>query len=390
MKRLLILLIIILMLVTGCWDKREINELGFVQGIGIDKTKNGMVNLTIQVVKPSVLAGAGGIGGGGGGAAGKPYEVYDSKGVDFANAYANFNTELSRKLFLQQNEIIFLSEKYAKSGIYGALDFITRNPELRRTSYLVVVSGGSLDDLMKISKGIERYPYKEVLGMIQNQINTSCTYVSDINDFIETLEAEKKQPMVCRLEIIKENGKPSRMRCVGAAVFKKDKMIGILNEDEIKGIMLVLNKIKRSTFVLDKGPEEEKTHISFLVTKTDAKITPIINGENVSFNVEIYVESNLEEQEVKYNLSDPKMILKLQKLQEEKLKEKVQRGLNTVQKKYKVDVVGFGDRIHKKDPADWEKLKDRWEDIYPEVKINISVKAKIKRVGLTSEPIKMK
>ena len=386
MKKVLSLLIILSLLLTGCWDKREINELSFVQGIGMDIDKDKMCNITVQVLKPANLATSSG-GGGGGAAAGKPYEVYSSRGVDFAKAFANFNTELSRTLFLQHNEIIFIGENLARSGIYSMLDFITRNPEFRRTSYLVVVTGGTLDDLMKLSKNVEKYPYKEILGMIQNQRNTSSGYVCDVNHFVETLETEEVQPIVGRLEIVKKDGKPQHARFVGAAAFKYDKMIGFLSEEQTKGIMWMDNFIKNTSLVIDKGPKGDKTHITFTVIKAKSSITPKVNGDDVSFDVKINFESNMTEQDAVYNLTELKMIKSLEDLQEQKVKSEIEDALNAIQKKYKVDSIGFGQKLQEKYPKVWEKIKDRWNEIYPNVKINVSVKASLKRSGLTSKPI---
>ncbi|WP_434655161.1 Ger(x)C family spore germination protein [Thermoanaerobacterium thermosaccharolyticum] len=386
MKKVLALLIILSLLLTGCWDKREINELAFVQGIGMDIDKDRMCDITVQVLKPANLATSSG-GGGGGAAAGKPYEVYSSRGVDFAKAFANFNTELSRTLFLQHNEIIFIGENLARSGIYSMLDFITRNPEFRRTSYLVVVTGGTLDDLMKLSKNVEKYPYREILGMIQNQRNTSSGYVCDINHFVEALETEENQPIVGRLEIVKKDGKPQHARFVGAAAFKNDKMVGFLSEDETKGIMWMDNLIKNISLVIDKGPKGEKTHTTFTVIRSKASITPKVKGDNVSFDVKISFESNMIEQDAKYNLTDLKMIKSLEKLQELKVKSEVEDALNAIQRKYKVDSVGLGQKLQEKYPKVWEKLKDKWDEIYPNVKVNVSVKASLKRSGLTSKSI---
>ncbi|MEG6566712.1 Ger(x)C family spore germination protein [Thermoanaerobacterium saccharolyticum] len=386
MKKVLILFVVLSLFLTGCWDKREINELAFVQGIGMDIDKDKMCNITVQVLKPANLATSSG-GGGGGAAAGKPYEVYSSRGVDFAKAFSNFNTELSRTLFLQHNEIIFIGENLARSGIYSMLDFVTRNPEFRRTSYLVVVSGGTIDDLMKLSKSVEKYPYREILGMIQNQKNTSSAYVCDINHFVETLETEEVQPIVGRLEIVKKDGKPQHARFVGAAAFKYDKMVGLLTEQETKGIMWMDNLIKNTSLVVDKGPKGDKTHISFTIIKANSSITPKVNGEDVSFDVKINFDSNMIEENSKYNLTDLKMIKGLEDLQQEKVKSEVLDALNAVQKKYKVDSVGFGQKLQEKYPKVWAKLKDRWDEIYPNVKVNVSVKATLKRSGLTSKPI---
>lgn len=387
MRKFFILLIIILIFVPGCWDKREINQLAFVQGLGIDKGKDNMVDLTLQLLKPGLLAGGGGGGAGGGSVVGKPYTVFESSGLDFAKAYMNANAEIPRALFMQHNEIIFFSEKFAKSGVYDTLDFMTRNPEFRRTAYVLVVTKGSLKDLMSISESLERYPYKEILGMINNQRNTSIGYVCDLNEFIDTLETPTKQPIAGRLEIVKKNGKPVGARLVGASIFKNDKLVGFLNEGETEGVMLMMNKMRKGTLTLDRGPKGEKTHISFNITKAHADIIPHIKGDDVSFDVNINAEGNMVEQDVTYDLTEPKMLEKLQQLANEKIKQKINNAISALQKKYKVDTVGFGNIIYQKNPKEWEKLKKDWDEIYPDVKIDVNVKFNIRRTGLSSKPI---
>lgn len=387
MRKFFILLLMILVFVTGCWDKREINQLAFVQGLGIDKDKDNMIDLTIQVLKPGLLAGGGGGGAGGGSVVGKPYTVFESSGVDFAKAYMNANAELSRTLFMQHNEIIFFGEKFAKSGVYKTLDFMTRNPEFRRTEFVLVVTGGSLRELMNISGGLERYPYKEILGMIYNQRNTSSAYVCDLNEFIETLEIPTKNPIVGKLEIVKKDGKPIGARLAGASIFKKDKLVGFLDEQQTKGIMYMMNKTKKSTLTLDKGLKGEKAHISFTITKSHADIIPHIKDGDVSFDVNINVEGNMIEQEVTYDLTEPKMLEKLQQLINEKIKETIYSALYAIQKKYKVDTVGFGNIIYQRNPKEWKKLEKDWDKIYSDVKVHVSVKSIIRRTGLSSKPI---
>ena len=40
-------------LLSGCWNSRELNELGIVVGVGIDKGEaDNSVKITAQVVKP--------------------------------------------------------------------------------------------------------------------------------------------------------------------------------------------------------------------------------------------------------------------------------------------------------------------------------------------------
>ncbi|HBT50272.1 MAG: Germination protein [Caldanaerobacter subterraneus] len=388
----MILILLTTLLVTeGCWDKREINQLAFVQGLGIEKGEDGMIHLVVEILKPGLLVSGGGPGGGtgGGSAVGKPYAVFQANGVDFAKAFANLNDELPRSLFMQYNEIIFLDEKFARSGIYQTLDFMTRNPEFRRTTYILVVTGGSIHELFNIpsSSTLERYPYKEVLGIISNQANTSSSYVCDLNEFIQTLEIPKKAPITGKLEIVKKDGKAVGVRLVGSAVFDNDKLIGFLEEQDTKAVTVLMNKLKRSTLTLDKGLKGEKAHISLVITKAKTEIKPVVEGDKISFNIKVNVEAYLNEQETKYDITEPEKLQQLEVIVSSKIKSAIERALNILQKKYNADVVGFVEILHRSKPKVWKKVVKDWENIYPDIKFNVTVKTHIRRSGLSSKAI---
>ena len=61
MKRWMRIWILLLPLVTaGCWDRKEINDIGFVIGTGLDLAKNGNMQATLQVAVPSPSTQTGG------------------------------------------------------------------------------------------------------------------------------------------------------------------------------------------------------------------------------------------------------------------------------------------------------------------------------------------
>src|SRR5690625_7360160 len=67
-QRLLLLLFATVFL-TGCWGRNEVEDLGFVLGIGIDKAgdeNSDHLRLTVAVAIPQALAGGGGEVGAGG------------------------------------------------------------------------------------------------------------------------------------------------------------------------------------------------------------------------------------------------------------------------------------------------------------------------------------
>jgi spore germination protein KC len=66
MKRkwaVLLLMILVTVLLTSCWSKKELTDLAIVSAMAIDKTKDGRYHLTLQIINPGNVAG--GLQGGG-------------------------------------------------------------------------------------------------------------------------------------------------------------------------------------------------------------------------------------------------------------------------------------------------------------------------------------
>ncbi|HHY80766.1 MAG TPA: Ger(x)C family spore germination protein, partial [Thermoanaerobacter sp.] len=108
---------------------------------------------------------------------------------------------------------------------------------------------------------------------------------------------------------------------------------------------------------------------------------------DISFDIKVNVEAYLNEQETKYELTEPENLEKLQTMVSKKIKTAIEHALFILQKKYNVDVVGFVDILHKRNPALWKEVEKDWDKIYPDVKFNVAVKSVIKRSGLSSKPI---
>lgn len=54
----------LILLLAGCWDRVEINDLAIVVGIGLHKTDDDLIELSMQMVNPSsMISGQGGSGG---------------------------------------------------------------------------------------------------------------------------------------------------------------------------------------------------------------------------------------------------------------------------------------------------------------------------------------
>ena len=57
-----------------------------------------------------------------------------------------------------------------------------------------------------------------------------------------------------------------------------------------------------------------------------------------------------------------------------------------MQHKLKADIVGFSKEFYRKYPKQWKVIENHWDEVFPEVEVNINVKAHIRREGYITKP----
>jgi hypothetical protein len=73
-----------------------------------------------------------------------------------------------------------------------------------------------------------------------------------------------------------------------------------------------------------------------------------------------------------------------------KIEGEIKNSLEIIQKKYMVDCLGFAAIIHAQNDREWESgLKDKWQEIFPQIPVTVSVDITIKSSTLNQEPMKV-
>ncbi|WP_269059924.1 Ger(x)C family spore germination C-terminal domain-containing protein [Iocasia frigidifontis] len=114
-------------------------------------------------------------------------------------------------------------------------------------------------------------------------------------------------------------------------------------------------------------------------------IIPELKKDNIRFKIEINSEGTLVEQQGDIDTSKPAVITIIEKNLEKIIKKEVENTIDIVQKKYQSDVFGFGSLFNQKYPQDWQKIKEDWNEIFPQVECSVKVKTEIRRTGLLLE-----
>ncbi len=136
--RTVFLLLIILIspgLLNGCYDLREINELGFVTAVGIDKADSpNRFIVTVQIANPSS-------GSDDKGSMKNEVWIGTAEGKSIFDAVRKLTGISSKRIMWAHNNVVIIGESLAREGIIPVIDYFTHNLELRMKVGLVVSEG---------------------------------------------------------------------------------------------------------------------------------------------------------------------------------------------------------------------------------------------------------
>lgn len=388
----------------ACWDRREVDDLGIVLATGVDLAPGGKVRVIVHNINPSALGrGMGGMGGGAvPGAGSKPYRNRSAEGDTIFETLRDLSRQTPRQLFFAHNQVILISERLARErGLKEILDFFERNPQVRRTTWLLV-GKGSLEALLDEPGRLEISPARRLFGIISERDLTSQYAVQRLGDFMEMMESEGSQPFTAVVERVPNPATPEEHRnrvpeghisephqnilINGTAVFRRDRMAGWLNPKESRGLLWVTGEV-RGGIIDVPNPDREDRSVSLEILRSKTKLRPEIRDGRVYLTVEIKEESNLGETMGPLDLTKPETVDRLERLLAAAIRNEVEASLAKAQQEYRVDVFGFGEAVHRKYPKQWKQMKKNWEDIFPGVQVEVQVEAKIRRTGMITKPL---
>lgn len=376
-----IILLLPIFLLTGCWNYNELNNLALITGISIDKENDEFImNYMISNAKKNDSSSNG---------SEASTVLYEGKGNTLAKAAENINQKLPKIPYLSHAEVIIISEDIAKENMLKVMDFLLRNPESRKEIYLLISKGSKASDALSILTPLENFPSENIKSNISSSPSKSATtYTIKYSEFLSKLISEGIEPTIAIIEIEgdtkegqdqKSNDKSKQaavIKLTNTALFKKDKLVYITNEEESIAINLLNNNLT-NTYIETKCQDD---NIVTFLTDITVKKTIKLENNNPKVKIELKGSGSLLEVNCKIDLEDSNVIKDIQKQVEEKTKELLETGIN-VTKKYKTDVLGFGNMLYKHYPKYWKNVKDSWNDNYienldVEVKTNINLSSK--------------
>ncbi|MFE4046785.1 Ger(x)C family spore germination protein [Priestia sp. YIM B13490] len=384
-----LLSVLLLFPLTGCWSSHEIEEQSLGVGVAYDKAKESIIekeldeqgesyvkkNLitsTYQLITPQVASSTTKQGG----PQQKSYMNISETGDSTFQMVRELSLRSDTPLTSYHMKVMVIGEALARSySLEQLVDQNLRDNDFR-PSCLVLISKGRASDTLE-SKTAGEIPAFHLYGMIDNTYRT--TRILPPMSLIKLESKIQSRSSFLLQNVLSANGE---IKFAGAAVIKgkTGKMIGFLNEEELEGVTWITGKGKGG--LVKSFDKKTGQLIVYEIESMKSHIKPHVKGNNISFDVHIESEGRLSENGVvSGNPLKNQFLQQAQKTSEKEVKHLVRNVVEKMQEEYKVDVAGFGNRLRITHPRVWMRVKDNWDQTFSEVPINYDVKLTIKDYG---------
>jgi spore germination protein KC len=384
-KTACVILILMTIMLEGCWNNRDITDLAIITGIGIDKAADGNIELTFQVISTEKHFGgqSGGSSQGSGDGGGSQTVNVSSEGPTIFDAARNVIPKLSKKAYYSHIQLLVISDEAAREGLDKVWDFFERDHEVNRLFRVIVVKGGTAKSILSATACVESIGAVEIANTIDNEAFGKSVRMQAFK--VTELLSQPLTGLVTGVIVPNGSDKLTDMQVEGGAVFKNARLEGYLSNDQTRGYLFASNQIK-STILTIANPEEADKLVSLEVISSVGNLTAGLKNGRPELGIDVTAYGNIGEEQGDYDLTDLNDIKTLENEAETLIADNI-RGMATVsQKMLDSDILNFNDILYKHDYNDFEKIKGQWNELYRDSEISINVHFCIKRTGITKKP----
>lgn len=386
--RKIIAMMLACILLSGCWDKVEIDRRNLVSIMSIDVGEESGKEKELKNLNPNepftgmelkkfrVTIGAPDIsqlGPDKGGTAKDMYITTDAYSMQDAVDKAALKS--SRDVRFSHIKLLVISKELTTypEFLKEIVDYLQREPSLNRNMY-VMISDGKAEEYIKHKPTMEKNIENYISGLIENTTRSNSILPVTLNEFLVLL-SENGNALLPRMTIEKDK---KELEISGVSIIKDYKYKGDLSAIETSNLEMLRGKLKggRKTIYKDGHP------IDIVIDGVERKISMDNHEGKLRFNISLDIEGELKDYYVGSQIFSRDTLQALQGNLNNAIKQECEQVVQLNQREFGVDPIGVREYVEKYHPSLWKGIKDNWPETYKSATINVIVNSNIRRIGV--------
>lgn len=381
-------LLLICILLSGCWDKVEIDRKSIVSIMGIDVGEDVGKQKEIAKFKPTepytaldmkklhVVFGAPDISKLGPDKGGTAENIYlTADGYSMQDAIGKAALKSSRDIKFSHTKLLVLSSTLMENSDIAkeVIDYLQREPSLNRMMY-VVLAEGKAEEYIKLKPDMEKNIEGYITGLVENSDRNESILPITLNEFLILL-SENGNALLPRMSMEKNK---KQLKVDGVSIIKNYKLKGALTASQTGNLEMLRGTLKggkRVTF-LNGHP------VDFMIDGVDRKISVDNTNGKLTFNINVRLEGEIKDYYTDNSIFSKEKLKELQNNFNKSIKKECEQVVKLTQQEFEVDPIGVREYIEKFHPTIFKERKDNWDEAYKNSIINVNVDTNIRRIGV--------
>lgn len=395
LKIIFIIIILILSLIplSGCYDANSVETLAYAVAIGIDKAENNSIKLTAQFAVPKSSDSSSGS------SQASSSTIVDITCTTIDEGISLINSYISKKVNLSHCKVIVFSEELAYDGLSDYILNLMNNVQVRPDCNIIISRCDAYDFLANSMPTLESVParyYELILNSSEYTGYTESIYLSEfyerlLNNRCEPVgilggvNTKKTQNGTLNVNSLVHGYKAdetpietqNNIENMGLAVFSGDVLVGELNSIETLCHMIISNELKNATITIP-SPINSNTNISINISlKKSTKNTVKILNDYPYINSNVWVTGYVLNVDDTLDLTDVKSVQEINEAVSAYLNYCIASYLYKTSKEFHSDIDDFGSQIiyNYLTNNDWEKADwlNNYKNSFFDVNVNCNI-----------------
>lgn len=399
--------VLLAVLLTGCWDRTEVEDQGYIITLGLDRGEGDQILVTArsaiiqampsgtlesyaQMSEPRLAA-----------------ALLTAQGRTITEAIHVLNGGMTRRLDTRQLRGVVVGESLAREGLEPLVMELFRSP-LARGSVLFIQARGRAFDLLKTNDPVgEVNPAKMSEGFVLQAKQLHLAPPVRMHHFVSRLAASGGDPFLPVLAVNADvlNGAQEPQRAAGAsalpgelprgggnpveftgtAIFRRDRLRGFLNVDETQMLLALRGEMGKAYLSLpDPDVPDQSVTIRFQ-QENMPKYQASFQRGRPHVHVKIVFEGEVLAIPGGTDYVPPVARERLERAAARFAEQTIRNLLNKLNE-WETDPVGFGHLFRGYFPSlrTWEQYD--WSDHVKELQVTVEADMRIRRYGLYTGP----
>lgn len=357
----------------------EVDTYAVVTAIGLDKTEDGKISLSLLTFVPIVTQNFA-----------EQYEVVVAEGQSLAETFDFAGLHLGREIGLSHAKLVVVNDDYFESDVSVELDFLVRNKNLAMSTS-IIATDAKANEFLNVIKSFDSGTSIKADDLLKFNEDYIYSFESTFESFYKGLYSPTKSAMVTFLSLVGENeegiaiqtsqgeqggesgsqqGQTKRkiLNDGQAILCREGKKVAQIDKEMMKKINLIKGNYNYGSIVIENFTDElfQNARLTFeIFDNVTTMKAGFSNGVPVIYlDVKLLVklsEAREYDLEIKENVDFKNISKKAIKELEFKVKNAISDGVQLM-REHKCDLAEIYTKLNNTNPSKWQEFQENLSD----------------------------